>query len=274
MNVVVVDGRAGAPYDSISNPPAVTEDGSVIAYSARRGDRQFCVVNESEGPAFDRVDPPIISRDGRRIAYAAGEGDRSLVVVDGRRGEAFRWVSHLAFSPDGRRLAFAAEFEPAPGDYRYRIIVDGCQGPDFQRVGTPSFSADGASMAYGAREAGRWFVCHDNRRLPAQGPVASVFLDPTGARVGWVEEQGTQLIVATEHRRGAPFDWIGWPALTGAGRLVYFGSRGPDKFVILDDREMALGDVVVWDPELSPDGRRLRFKLRIGRELRMRSIPL
>lgn len=270
---MVVDGRVGRPFDAITSPLAVSDDGSVIAYSARRGTDQFCVVNDVEGPAYRLVDSPIVSRDGRHVACAVADSEGWRVLLDGRAGRAWKWVGHVTLSPSGRRLAYAAE-EVVGGRYRYRMVVDGHAQPPVDRLGAPAFSHHETTVAYAARSSGDWIVRAGERILPARGAVAAVFLDGDGARVGWVEEHDRSFVVVADGRRGPMFDWIGWPAFAPDGRVVYFASRGPAKFLVVGGLEIDLGEGVIWDPQLSDDGTHITFGIRIGRGLWRRTLPL
>ncbi len=269
-NHAVIDGRPGAAFDSIAWPPAMCADGAVIAYAARLGEDQYCVVGERKGAAYRHVGHPVITADGRTIAYPADDATGAFVVIDERRGPAFRWVGNVVLSRDGRHIAYGAE----DGQLRSFIAVDHRPGPLFERVTAPALSEDGSAVAYGAREKGRWRLIHGDRRVPVEGEIASVFISRDGRHAGCIVEEGRTYRVVVEGVGGPRFDWIAWPMFAPDGHTIYFASRGRTKVVIVGGRELELGDWIVWDPVLSDDGVRVSFGARIGRELWRKVITL
>lgn len=243
-NLLIVNGARGEPYDNISWPIALTNE--TIAYAARLGDRQYCVIDGKQGPAYLSVGLP--AARGREVAYAASDGEGWFVVRGGVEGPRFDWIGDVRL---GMRLAYVAERRGM-----FLIVVDGEPGPAWDRVTAPAVAEDG-SVAYGGLRGGEWFLVHDDRETRADGVIAQVFAGH--GRAGCVLE-GPSI-------RGRRYDWIGWPAFTPGGRLVFFASRGSTKLLVVEDREIALGAWTVWDPVISPDGRRIGFGARNGREL-------
>ncbi len=167
----------------------------------------------------------------------------------------FEWIGEVRL---GKRLAYVAERAG-----KFMIVVDGEPGPAWDRVSAPAVDENGA-VAYGAMRGGEWFLVHGDRETPAGGAIVAVFASQ--GRAGCVLE-GPSI-------RGRRYEWIGWPAFTPGGRLVYFASRGTTKLLVVEDREIPLGDWTVWDPVISPDGRRIGFGARIGRELTWKEMDI
>jgi hypothetical protein len=235
-NRVVVNGRPGEPYDWIGWPPAMSEDGSVLAYAARLGTEQFCVVGDRRGPAYRSVAHPVISPDGKHVAYAAEDDRGAFVVMDGRPGPVFEWAGDVALDGSGRVAYRARKFD------RQAVVVEGSTaGPPFERVTRPFFLPDG-SVAYGAREDGRWQIVCGDRRTAAECEISQIF---DGGHV-FAEEGGYRVCV--EGRAGPRYDWIGWPTRLADGRAAYFGSRGGSKALVVGDRELDLGACLVSNP--------------------------
>jgi Tol biopolymer transport system component len=146
-------------YDAIGDL-VFSPSGHVLAYRAKRGKKEFIVVEGKEGPEFEAgegrdfeaIDDPVFSPDGRKIAYAARQGHskRSVVIRDDMesnfRKSSFDSVSSIVFSTDGARLAFAAKDES--GSF---IVVGDDRGETFDLVGAPVFNPDGTRVAFGAR---------------------------------------------------------------------------------------------------------------------------
>jgi hypothetical protein len=272
--VVVVDGRPGEAFDSVTVPIAMSDEGSVVAYGARRGDARVVVVGDRKSRPYPDAGAPALSADGRTVAFPASDGAEWFVVRNDQEGPRFDWVGKPVLDLSGRRLAYAAESREPDGRYRFFVVADGRPGPAFDRVTTPAFSRDGRAAAYGASEDGRWMVVAGNRRIPAPGEVTEVFLSADGSRVGYVLRENNGLRVVGPRGAGATFDWIGWPAFSEDGRVVYLASRGKTKFLVSDRGTADLGESVVWDLTLSPEGKTAGFGARIGRGLWWRMLPV
>jgi len=260
----VVDGRVGEPYDAVGWP-VMSDDGAVVAAWCRRGEEQYCVVNGRRGPTFRHVGNPVVSASGSRIAYAADDAEGASVVVDEERGDRFRWVGNVVMSRDGRHVAYSAEDE----EFRAFAVVDGVAGPRYDRISPPAFGPDGL-VAYGARRGGAWFVVAGGREEPALGEVVSVF--GHGKTMGYVLEAGVGRAVVVGAMRGKTYDWIGSPCFDLKGRGVYFAARDRTKVLVAGDREIELGEWVVWDPVV--EGTQVAFGARIGPELWRKVVSL
>lgn len=85
--------------------------GRVYAFAARRGSSWHVVVDGRAGPPFDRVVTPRFFPDGRRVAYRARLNGRRFVVVADASGRTLRrlpdhdQVFPVLFTPDGRKVA-------------------------------------------------------------------------------------------------------------------------------------------------------------------------
>ncbi len=60
------------------------------------------------GDGYDSVSDPALSPDGTRVAYAAGKGLRQYLVLDGQRTVKFSLIDRISFSPSGKSVAFRA----------------------------------------------------------------------------------------------------------------------------------------------------------------------
>lgn len=251
--MVVVDGVPGEPFETVSWPPAINDDASVIAYAARIGDRQYCVVGTEKSAPFQAVDRPVV--DGTRVAFAASSGSRWFVVLNGEPGPDFHRVGNVVLN---ETLAYTAQDE----SFRSYVVVNHRPGHRFDRVTAPTIGANGRTVAYGALRDGRWFVVVDDLENPVHTPVESVFLDSEGTRAGYIFDGS---VFDLQGHRGPGFEWIGWPTFTADGRVLYFASRGRTKLLVDQDRVMELGDWVIWDPIF--ENERVSFGAKVGRDL-------
>lgn len=91
------------------------KDGTLHAYVAIKNERFLIVVNDMEGPFFDRVISPVFSPDGRYLVYRARkEGKRFVVLADAkgrvlRQYEGYERVFQPVFTPDGKAVAYGVK---------------------------------------------------------------------------------------------------------------------------------------------------------------------
>src|SRR5579863_9736880 len=85
----VVNGLAGEEFDSIPSSLTFSSDGKHVAYIGRLGAEEFAVVNGVRGEGYDGIEAPTFSPNGSRLAYAAAKGARRYLVLDGLRGEEY-----------------------------------------------------------------------------------------------------------------------------------------------------------------------------------------
>ncbi len=144
-------------------------DSTRLAYEAEEGDKKFVVVDGKEGKRYDSISYPIFSPDGAHVAYRA-EKSRKLwrrgwacVVVDGKEGKRYDgiWLSPI-FSPDSTRLAYKAEKWFFGKGFKKSVVVDGEEGKRYDSTCPfPIFSPDSTRMAYVAEEGDKEFVVVD-----------------------------------------------------------------------------------------------------------------
>ena len=258
-NVMVVDSNQGAPYDFVAFPPAMSEDGSVVAYAARLESMQYCVINERRGPCFKEVGPPVLSPDGTSVAHTAADDEGAFVVFNGIRGPRFQWVGEPVLRPDGNEVAYCAE------DGSSFVVVGNHRGPSFEHVIRPLYASDGRTVAYAGRRKGRWSLMFGDREVPVEGEVVSIF---TGSRIGYVVDQGSGFSVGVPGKKiSREYDKIRWPRFSTNGDPVYFAQKGDQNYLVCGESEEVLGKGAIWDPQFGDGGHRVRFDMKIGREL-------
>lgn len=108
------DGKNHKQYEEAANL-VNSWDGNSYAYAARKGNSWFVVVNDMEGPAFDRVVTPLFSPDGNYVVYRARKDGKRFVVVADRNGRtiktlpAYEQVFEVQFSANGKSFAYGVK---------------------------------------------------------------------------------------------------------------------------------------------------------------------
>lgn len=253
-------------YDAVSWPLALSADGRIVAYQARQGQDQYCVVGSRKSRSYQAVGLPVLSADGSVVAFAASDGDGWRVVRNGRKGPRFDWVGNVVLHPSGSRLAYTAEHREA-GTLQAFVVVDGVPGPSFDRVTPPTLSGDGKAVSYGAMKQGAWSLVMAHQELPVDGEVSRVLLNADGGRLAYVVEEGSRRRLVGPAGSGPVFDWIGEAVFLNDGRVAYLAAHGCRKVLAVDHQQIPLGEGEVSGLEPSPDGTHVGFALRSGQSL-------
>jgi uncharacterized repeat protein (TIGR03803 family) len=161
---VFIDGNQSPPYSSIVQMPAVdrrgqaprrlmiSADHSTVAYVAGKGPGDFVmVVNQKEGPDFDRINSAFFSPVGHRLAYVASKGTQQILVADGTAGTAYAAISEVTFSADGKHLAYIVRGTENPP--KTHVVLDGKDGAPYTNTSRLVISRTGR-IAYVANTGG------------------------------------------------------------------------------------------------------------------------
>lgn len=212
---VVLDGKAGEPYDAIE-AILFSPDSRHVAYKARKNGLWRVVLDGNDGIEYPEIMDgwPVYSPDSSLLAYwmktstekwtifiarIAGNkdagADTSLACpCRGISGGQYDGIvtESAVFSPDSRHLAFVA----VSGDEK-QVVVDGNIGERYTEVGGVCFSSDSRRTAYWALRNEKWRVITDSGQSGAEwdgirGGV--VFFgqqsDPNGVQMVYGAAQG------------------------------------------------------------------------------------
>jgi WD40 repeat protein len=108
------EGKKENSYDE-ANSLTYNWDGSVHAYTARKGNSWFIVVNGVEGEKFDRVILPKFSPDGKYLAYRARKDGKRFVVVANKSGKIIRkhptheQIFDVEFTAGGKSVGYGVK---------------------------------------------------------------------------------------------------------------------------------------------------------------------
>ncbi len=195
------------------------------------------------------------SPDGGALAFASDrDGNQEVYVMDVGDGTLSRLTHHEArdgspsWSPDGTQIAFVSRRDAQSGE----IYVMSAEGSDVRRITeneryeeVPAWAPDGESLVFGAvASAGR-----------GQEPTLQVF------RIDVATGQESQITFLAGHNSA--------PRWAPDGSAIFFygqvgeGFDGADIMVMDPDgsglRNLTNDGEPDWQPDPSPDGRRLVF---------------
>lgn len=267
-----VGERRFGPFAVIERP-AVSDDGSRVAFKARDGERWVAVVDGKEAGSYAWLGRPVLA-PGSRVAYWARVEDRLLLLLDGQAApgspltartegpEALPQVGQPVFSPDGKSLAFWKRLE----DDRYLVVRDGKAGELFAAVGEPVFSPDGRSIAYGGAagpgadldvmvEGGKKTSFLDPRPRPgAPAPGPQAIRNLWGARymadgrLAWFARLANgRTCFVLGGQASSEFDSVALSAVDATGRRIAFIAQEGERFAAVVDGQMGpLYDTVTF----------------------------
>jgi hypothetical protein len=281
---VIVDGTPGAPYDDVDGlriGPAGT-----VVYEGTRGTKRYAVVGDRELGPYDRVMDPVFSRAGDRVAFSARRGDNWFVVVDGVEGPPFIGVGEsltaATFSEDGRHVAYVANLERQVGG-RAMVVRDGASGDAWDDVRDLTFSADGTHLAFEAERGHDHLVVVDGEPGPAFADVGSLRFGEHGTI--YYEARGDRAWCIVQGTTPSCFDDVGVPGMIAGddplnftldptGRHVAFrAAKDGHWMIVVDGAENPAADEL-WPPIFSADGTQVGYGARIGDELWWKVAPV
>jgi hypothetical protein len=211
------DGQRGKAYADIAHPE-FSPDGSALGYAVRGAGGSRFIINDQEGPIFDRVMPDtfVFSNDGKRHAYLATKAGIPVAVVDGvsqpeAGGDMVPWLQPPVFSADGSSVGY---LEGSERQKKMRVIVNGKPGEVFDGVdlNSPDFSSDGRRFSYAAndRSAGdSWFRVIDGQRGKAFDALGVSFVfSPDGKRFAYTARRAGQWFIVVDGEPEVPIEGI------------------------------------------------------------------
>lgn len=269
---VMVDGVAGKTYTSIPRHPlteaGITEqikfspDGRRVAYVAQRGEKFLVVVDDKEGPEYDRirVGAPDFSPDSRRVAYFAERGGKTFAVVDGKESKPFDSTSSNApiFSPDSRHVIYLAGHGK-----QTHVVTDDVEIVQPEYVGEPEFSKTGKRMAYVLAHKDQWQVVTDGKAgKPYRGLGNNIeFSDDEKHVLYRADTPAGQIIVVdgveTEPRPVIEENSYGFSP--DGRRVAYIARDSRDAQYVVVDNKKGKTYEDVGNPTFSPDSRHVSY---------------
>lgn len=126
---MVIDGKKGSEYQTVSDKVYWTPDSSKAIYTITSGGRNFVVVNTEEFPVQSlHVKGPPMAEKGSRYGFTSGDGSNRnfSVIVDGKQvlpPDIWPDANSFTFSDDGSRYAYVAR--PVGRNEIIGLVIDG-----------------------------------------------------------------------------------------------------------------------------------------------------
>lgn len=234
--------------------------GKGAAWKTGTAPREQVVVNGTAGAEFQSVSwPPLFSPDGTRVAYFGRKGNDVVLVVDQTTVDTFRWIRPggpmAKFSADGRRLAWTRE-QP---DQKVAVSVDGKAGRPFDEIREFFLTREGLP-AYLARDlnASKSFtvVGEEAKEVPA-GQTA--YVGPGGRFALVAGLPGGKKQLTFESHKSEAYAILQGPLWSPDGsRILYVGfPTSSECFVVVDGKKSeAYRNVSLEQVRFSADGKR------------------
>ncbi|MFN0059784.1 MAG: choice-of-anchor tandem repeat GloVer-containing protein [Planctomycetota bacterium] len=202
---VFIDGNEGPQFSTIEQMSGlgqgepgprllmISPDLTRIAYAATKGPSNWVmVINQKEGPSFDRILYATFSPVGHRLAYIALKGSKTYVVVDDTISPGYQTVmpGEMRFTADGKHFGYTASTGTGPSPWR--VVVDGKERQAFITLQGLRFSSDGEHFAYIAQPENNLEKNHvvvDDKVGPEYARIQSITLSKDAKRVAYVAHQ-------------------------------------------------------------------------------------
>lgn len=243
----VVDGKRQPSFDTVSHLFFSTDE-TLVAYTARRGEKWMVVLGSTVGSEFDKVfgpyyntgrdewEPFFFNPGCNQAVYKAADSARAFVVVGRTKGPPFDDISEPVLDRDCRTVAYAAEESG-----KHFVVVNGKRGPSFDKVSPPLFRPQG-NVVYAATEGDKSFVIDCGQRGPAFDAVDELVVSPDGSHVAYAASLNGEASVVKDGKRDPGYALVRFLTFDAFGNFFYRAAteiRGMWEFYVLNGSRLA-----------------------------------
>lgn len=195
---LAVNEALGKAYRGLVLFPAMSRDGRVKAFVWKREDERWHVVVDGKvEPACDYFTPPAVSEDGSRVAYAVQRDKQWTLHVGGTQSAVKAGYHRIFVSPTGKAHGFVMEDPDLPESEPKRFFVrmgERVSPERFSLIWPPVFSPDLRTWAYRAVRSQKEYVVVGERPYETPGIEGAPSFSPDGKRVGYCAVVGRSLV--------------------------------------------------------------------------------
>jgi hypothetical protein len=192
-SAMYMDGSGGSVSASSGSSPTFSPDSRHLAYTGKRSEQWFVVLDGTESEAWDDVSGVKFSPQGGRLSYGAQRKEQRFAVIDGKPGKAvpLLFLNRLLLSDDGKRVLYMVN---RAKDGPTLIVVDGVEGPQHEGIvgSTCRFSADGKRTGYVATRTDKRLLVVDGVAGSEYDDIRGPWFSPDGACVASLAKRAGQ----------------------------------------------------------------------------------
>jgi hypothetical protein len=232
--------------DATQKPVVFSSDNRHAAYTARRGDKSYVVIDGVAVSApYDKLGLDTIvfnakSSAGKKfhIAYVGVRAGKLMYVVDGVEGKGYDSIEKgsFVFSADGSHYAYLAK-----QGQRWLGVIDGVEvGSQYEDIAPGfRFSPDGKHVAYMAVNHRKWFVILDGKEGEKYDGVSpdSLLFSPDGSRIAYAALRNGKSLVVVNGVEGKEYNGLspGNLCFSPDSQHVAYATKKGDKWVVVRD---------------------------------------
>ena len=269
--VVVIDGVAGKPYDTVEIP-VFSPDSKRFAYVAKENGTWFIVLDHGQQDvgSYAAIRGLQFCPDNTTLLYVADEGASQFTVINGANGNPYTRVddNSIRFSPGGK-----AAFRAIKGKKEF-MVFDGQEGASYERVSSPVFSLKGKHLGYVAKKEGKQFAVIDGREGLYYDSVEAVIFSDNGKHFVYHVADGGREFVVTDGVEGPRFNLVYSLLVSSNGSREIYGialdKKNADGFLnsVVDNGKTLLTYETVVDGSLriSNDGKHTAYEAELNDE--------
>jgi hypothetical protein len=243
----VIDGKKQPAFDTVSHLFFSTDE-TLVAYTAKRGEKSMVVLGSIIGPELDTVFgpyynsatdkwvPSFFTPDCNQVAYKAVDAGKAFAVVGTSKGPPFDDISEPVLNRDCRTVAYAAE----EGGTHF-VVVNGKRGPSFDKVSRPLFR-QGRNVVYAATQGDKSFVIDCGQKGPAFNAVDDLVVSPDGSHVAYTAKLDDEAFVVKDGNRDPAYALVRFLTFDAFGNFFYRAAteiRGMWEFYVLNGSRLA-----------------------------------